>query len=485
MMTISSFVLTAFILFTSALAADAPTVAYSGYRVTLPKTTAHSGFLVAFSEVVKASTGSHWPDLEHRVGSGIFSVAFSAKGLKCTQAEYDPAKMTEKNFHLEQNTLTLSQKGKGLTYTFELNWDFEVLGMHLLFGTAQLTLTTSQLNIILSFVDQEVSAKVEPTWGLAIQNVKGGSFFAAAVEKWIAILVNPALFQAVMAALNPAMGAKATGLIAPWVHLSNPLHENNTLDMVLQNFIVEMKEAPENFVSVGVATSVRVDKRPYNKMMWKTVNTSVSLQQEGIEQMCVSNDILVAMQEVIGKARDMLRVVEPNELSLKGTVNDLTPIMPQLEAQYDTSSISMKIGCRPYGDYDMVMLKDEGGLQPGQVKVQLPLTCSFFSEADSKEVLGLEFFVRATLTQDVKDNGKEMLFTGTLSDVKLYSYLALTHAAPIEGYDTLLNLVYKLSKLYDGFKMVEAGLRIPKMNPAASILAVEHKSYDETCVTLK
>jgi len=481
-MTISSFLLISALIPFIFVSADY-NASYTGLRYTFPKETFMNYWQDGFIKAIESSKSSQWPKIESHIGKAPFSVGFITENFRCAQAVYDPAKMTDKKTIYEINKILMHQKGTGLQYTFDFGWTVTIFEIPFFTGTAQLQLESAEFDSEIITQLELLSANIKPKWTIKTLNIKGVSLFAGAINKWIDYVDKAPLLNLIATSLSANLGASIEEKFLPILYMQNPIHDEHKLDMVLANAFWDVREASADALTFGFASIAIVDKRPYEKMMWRYINSS-NLIEANYSQICLTSDVLVSMQEIIGKARDMIRVIKPEELQMSGTLRELAYFMPNLDTMYDIES-KINIGCRPYGDYDMVMINDGVPVKEGEFRVQMALTCSFISDLDSKEIYASEFFIRGTVKKSVTDGGDKVVFAGILSNAKLYSYQTMTNIAAIEDNNAVLALNTKLAKLYEDFVFVPSGIKVLKPRATEQIMSIEHRGVDETCVLLK
>lgn len=428
------------------------------------------------AQVVKKMT---WPNYEKIWGSSFFSLSFSLTNIKSTDTKYDPSKLKTSLITMKPEVLTLNRTGPALSFTFTFDYDFKLFGMSLYFGAGSLVLSSNEQDLMNVFETSGVKTYNRFSWTPAFE-IKGSNPFGA-IAKLSEILFSDSFYTLVADAMKNTIHSVVSGMLAEWYTLKTPFYPDGSLNMTLVNSLITAREAPTGFATMAFATNVTIEDRPYNKMIWKAFNPVADL-GDNTFQVCFSSSLITAMVEVQGKARDFIFSVKPEQIGLKPTISELIYAMPTIETQLDPS-LEMSIGCRPNGNYDIVMLED-AKLTDNDISIQIPALCAFGAKSIGKDIVTINFFLRGKIVKkpELKDNIYS--FKGIVSEAKLYSMKIADSAFPVDQPEVLLDYMTRIGPLLENFPILPQGLTVRppfgNSSPNAPLL-----SKDNVCFRYK
>jgi len=433
------------------------TVPYTGFRVSLNKETVQNSHFDVLKATSMNSPSATWPDQQMVIGSGLFSLGFYVTGIKCTVANFDPKVLTTKTTTFSPNTVKYDLAGPALTHTFTFSYDFQILGLHLFFGTGQVVISSNTMSTIQAFVSESVSTSFTSTWTTKVSSISGFDLMGG-ITSWVTKIFDTLHNPNMVNVLLPVIGGYTKTLLDKWLNLHDYFYPDGSLNMTLKSSMLSVSEVPAGYLTFAFATRVTVDDRPYIKKLWRVVSSAVTTTAKA--QVCVTSSTIPAMMEVRGKARDFIYTIDPTQIGLKGKIRDFVNVMPKLEEMYDLDADTY-IGCRPYGDDDIVLLNED---VPGQdlYKIQVPITCSIGAKAAGKDILVVNFIVRSIVTKMVgADATNTFVINGIAGTPGLYNLKIGYSVVPVTGFDTFVKMLQKSLTYLTSFQLLPVGLKVP------------------------
>lgn len=471
-----------FLLLASATLANCEKVPYSGVRFTTSRASIYRLLQAVYERSAESFVDATFPSTSVTLGSGIFSSSFSLSNVRCTSGKYD-FDTANHTLTVENTSFVLVETGAGLNYSFSAEWDFTLMGIHLLFGKAEFTLTSTGMSSRLPLVGQNVSQpSLVVTWtSPAFQTVSGALVFSSMVSAWIEYLYMPVLCSDFAGRFKAKTAVLLDTMLAPMLHMSdNRLSDD--VSIVFENYFYKMVEYPAGYITTGFETISTVPASKLSKPLRKILNTEVIL-TKGHYAFCVSSAMMVSMLESAAKAGLYAFNVAPAAVGLLGIVYDLAGIMPRIDLLYDGRA-PMRILCGAAPDKSILMLSksEASGLNSSQFRLQVPVQCNFSLNTTNKLLLSVSLPTRATYTRTAINESTFAGIQGTLGDSTLYNIEVLSSAAAVEGTDTLTSLGMRITSLLNGMAEPYRGWLIgaPSSEP---VLRGFDTAYDETCLT--
>ena len=454
-------------------------VPYRGFRMTLAKTTILEIQHGVSKSAIESLKDDAWQDIVEVIGSGLFKAAFSIKKIKCTAATFDATKVGAESVTLANDAIAITRPGPAATITFGFEYNFQLLGFNLLFGTASITLTSAGWIQAQVFSARDISTSPSFTWSPAVAVISGTDLFKG-ITGWTIRLFSMKFYPSLLASLNKKINDLTLKTFDDWMNLRAPFYPDGSLNMTMHNSLASLVEAPVGHINWVYDTNVIVDNRPYNKKMWryqKTVPTGAAYKGT----FCTVINILSAMLETQSKARDFTFNILPASIGLKGKLYELSYIMPRLEEHFE-ENMNIFIGCRPINDNSIVMIKDpeENNLE---TRMQGSASCTIGVSPLGKDVVTVIFTVRGTVENAVDvDNGVGVI-QGHIKDISIFDYKISGSMVPVEQPQMLQKIMTNIVNLAADKMIIPAGL-YAKM-PFTSQMAAPVVTTEEFCFRYK
>eukprot|EP01022_Parablepharisma_sp_SALTPOND_P001999 TRINITY_DN108220_c0_g1_i1.p1 TRINITY_DN108220_c0_g1~~TRINITY_DN108220_c0_g1_i1.p1 ORF type:complete len:502 (+),score=23.92 TRINITY_DN108220_c0_g1_i1:80-1507(+) len=446
---------------------------YTGFRVTLQKPV----FADLYTDILKATVNSTliapWPSIIYRIGSEPFNIGFDLTSITCTEATFNESKI---ELTIEQNLANYKLIGTPISYTFTFEYDFQMFGMHFFFGTGQAQIILNSLELTQTFSEQSVNTNTTFSAGTSISHISGTDPFKG-ITLWCLYLLHAFHEQNISKILSKFLSLGTAKILQRYFEVKVPvyLNGNGSLNLTLESSLFTLNEVPHDYVSLSFFTNITVEKRPYNKKLYRFHQSSVV--PEGAKgQVCVAANIIPGMLEVLGKTREFVFPIEPVRIGLSGKMLDLVNLMPELNDQYNTDE-DIYIGCRAVPDSDILMINDPW-LTANEIRIQIPVNCIFGPKKSNINLFSVTFSMRASIYKEIEVRKLTYWIKGTVKRPELYYYELDYSFGKIEQTDTLIKILRKIVGLMEGFKVIPEGLGIPvPFDPTGGSYKMDKEEY--------
>ena len=457
---------------------SADTTPYTGYRFSIKKEMLRKAYYGIYDTAAKSLIPEKWANVSQKIANGTFGAGFYMTNIVCTSGVFDASKVSDNSkVVVNGRDLTVSFDPAPLKFTFTFAYEYKLIGMSPYFGTGILSITPDVFGMVQTFNPDALTTKMGVTWRVTIDKISGGDLFKG-VTRWISMLITDKLVPDFNTRYQMRVQAASDVNYGKWYKVITPLHDDKSVNMALVGKLNRFEENPAGYITFAFDTVVTVPENPYIKSLVKLQTAPHPIDPATNAQVCVAATLIPAMVEIRGKARSFVFPIEPKEIGLTGKLKDLFHSMSRLEEIFDANEV-MDIGCRPFGDNDIVMLNDPS-LPNDKGKIQVPINCVIGGLPSGKQVLSINFVVRAEVQKVVEQTNNVWTINGLAKTPLLYSFKIADSIVPVDQYDIIVRILDGVARKLVDFKLLPESLTLPIPFKAAN-LGTPELSKDEYC----
>jgi len=436
-----------------------------GITYTIPADSITHSYTEAFAKATK-EIKNFVPKADGHVIFEPLKIHFNLTDINCSNSSVvDKFKsITIKDKEIEMNTSAL------FNATYSVKYSFSILGINLLYGTAEVSVKAGDGLFVQEFIGGEVKTSVKSQ--VTITPTKISSLlFSGGISYWIKEIANKGSLTGPLRIIEKSIDKEVLEFYSKWVSYE-PFKRDN-LQLVFNNELNSIRHA-EDLVSFCMRTKIGIKDRPYNKIVYH--HEPLPELAKGIKgRSCISFGVIAGTLDVYGKARDkMFSDIDADDLNIRPDVDAFIQTMPSLRTKYSTMK-DIRIGCRSNSALSIMKIR-----VGDKNKMQIPVVC-YFGEEDGDNLITIEFVVRSDYTY-VSTNKAEAGVEATITKPELYSISHNTPARPVEDEMSLQKIARAVTSLLEGEKFFNETISA-KLNFGGLKLEAGSREGEQICFT--
>lgn len=352
----------------------------SGMTFTVTEPQLRTVYKTVYSETAKYLPKDHTP----------FSVPiFSPLGVhvkaKNIIAHYSVASEPSKA-NVTDGSLVLENPKDFLVGNFTVECALTILWIEAIAGTITVTSTVENSVLKQTFSTEFINTTMSANVKTRVTEIKVSAFGETIGDKLISVL-DPFFKASVLGAFRDNMNGH-TKYFYDWHTM--PVFEDKSLPIIIHNDFRRL-QGGENKINYCFNTWIGIEGRPYAKAMHK-LESQYEMDSGMSGQACLTDSVLLALPEVMAKARKYLRKVNAKDLGLDNRVGDLIPIIAKIQEVFNITE-ELAVGCRANSEFDLTVLNLKS--KSGMPLIQVPLSCSFAGNKTGQNILNINVIARA------------------------------------------------------------------------------------------
>jgi len=342
-------------------------------------------------------------------------------------------------------TIVLKNADNFLTIKLEANYSWEIFEWSLLKGKTFVTFEVTNSSLFQTFTQNRgIETKLSTDKMKVDVKISGNDIFDIARSN-IKELMNEEYFKKEPLSNFTKEVNKHTAFLYNWF-IIEPFNIKD-LPLIIYNDLFSINSY-ENNTDFCFKTKIGVIDRPYSKTVFKFEEV-MKFNEAG--RVCITHSTLLAISEVMSKAREYYFTIEPKDLGLDKQVMDLLPIVPKVQELFNMTE-EMKIGCRANSEMAITLVNTTEGMH-----LQIPFTCSFDGNHTGYSILTLNVITRTTynISGDFNDG-----INFELIDPELYSFNYQGIIGPVSDFMLLQSIALKIVGLLRGQTLLKESLKL-------------------------
>lgn len=378
----------------------APAASYTGLLQVIKKSVFAKDMIHIVKTIFQNAKFADYPDIKEEIGSGLFKKGLYITDIDISSIEFDPALLIASvAFNSANKKVTLYSGAPLLKYNFVFSWRAEAFGIHLAFGTANATMTSTSIDAKYSILAEPSS--LAASFNVAITEVKGSTELIPNIKDWLLAKLKTSTYSALLQGISHnvrfldehthvAMRKLTKRLTETHVldYIAKPVNADEEGEYLLYDFDMHLLIDEKEFANVTKKHDLPIETMAHDIALYiSPVIAPLTMRAHGFVGRCDGEFDL-------------------KTIGLTGTTKDLFTPLPALTSTY-TGSEPLKMFCE-YAHEGVTILAKK--------VIILPAHCTF-SLADKGTVLlntRVEFKMNyeAAVTKD-----RNQLFAAKLSNV--------------------------------------------------------------------
>lgn len=351
------------------------------------------------------------------------------------------------NINVNAGSLVLNNEKDFLLGNFRADCAWTLFWIEFVTGTINLAGGIDNSVLTQTFSTEFINTTMSANTRLSVKSIDV-SIFKDVIGRNIIKKLNDAFGSSVLRTFKENMDAY-TKYFHDWA--TKPVFEDENLPVIIHNDFMKLVKERKN-INYCFKTWIGIKERAYAKAVHR-LEDQYPMATENLGQACLTDSVLLALPEVMAKARYYLSKIEAKVLGLDNHVRDLIPIVAKIQEVFNASE-EVDIGCRMNSELDITVLnlKTENGMP----YVQVPLSCNFGGKTSGYNILNINTIARAKLDVVKNYGGINIQFTNST----LYSFNYQGVVGPVTDFMLIQAIAHKIAGLLNGKNLFETDLKI-------------------------
>lgn len=437
---------------------------YSGFRMTIDKNILYTKYTDLIEKSFHFITNKEmkWKDLSYQIINKPFSIDFILTNIQCVDTKFNKISILTKQITDISPEIGIHYKfdGKNIAnFTFQAEYAFRVGKSNIFKGKINWIIHLNSLELLHKFTGQLNSTIqiLNSNFGTQITEFNGFNLFGL-FTKWTLNLINGNHIQNLLNIITILIQHEINSFYLENYFKIKTIHNpNGSLNLTLISDFHNIVEIPSGFLTFYTNSNLTIEKRPYFKTLSKFRHTIINLATYRC-QICIGSNLLPHFIDLFAKTREYVFSIDPKDIGLKGTMQDLINIMPSLINEYNPDD-EIYIGCRVPPEDSIRMLKSSE-LSKTEIATQIPVNCIFGPKNLNIPLLSVTLYIRVSMEKNLTIENLIFVLRSTLKWPKLYNFKINFYLGELENIDMLTKILSKITTLIDGHPVFDKGFKI-------------------------